>query len=284
MTEMGGPSASPQSGWYPDPSGDGRLRYWNGSAWTNDWAAPTPSSAGAPPPQTGWSGAPPSPPRGTVGGPYPGGGPAPVGSGAGPPKSGMSGCLKAFLITFAVASVGAVILVVSLVVIGSRVVHHITTTVAGTAGRPSSLASGASDYAGERKQDHVAGSNGQVVIGSLSATAPSWARKTDGTAKLICGPVTIRRSTVKASDPFDAALQLAGDFAWELVPPSGDVISYDPVNSSLSSLDDYLTTDQTGNATGTICFADPGTSGQFAITWQPRLLRAERAVWIVKLN
>jgi hypothetical protein len=30
---------SQQAGWFPDPSGDAsRLRYWNGSVWTNDYA------------------------------------------------------------------------------------------------------------------------------------------------------------------------------------------------------------------------------------------------------
>lgn len=31
--------SSHQAGWYPDPSGDAsRLRYWNGTQWTNDYS------------------------------------------------------------------------------------------------------------------------------------------------------------------------------------------------------------------------------------------------------
>jgi uncharacterized protein DUF2510/uncharacterized protein DUF4190 len=37
-------------GWYPDPSGSGGQRYWDGNAWTEHAQAP----ASAPPPATGW--------------------------------------------------------------------------------------------------------------------------------------------------------------------------------------------------------------------------------------
>jgi hypothetical protein len=30
------PQATPGAGWYPDPSSAGRLRYWSGTAWTED--------------------------------------------------------------------------------------------------------------------------------------------------------------------------------------------------------------------------------------------------------
>ncbi len=33
--EPAGATASPPKGWYPDPAGDARLRWWNGSAWTD---------------------------------------------------------------------------------------------------------------------------------------------------------------------------------------------------------------------------------------------------------
>ena len=38
-----------RAGWYPDPSGDqSRLRYWDGSQWTNDYAdSPASSQAAA---------------------------------------------------------------------------------------------------------------------------------------------------------------------------------------------------------------------------------------------
>ena len=256
MTDFGGAAAgATPSGWYPDPAGGNRLRYFDGAGWTDNWAEPTGAAA--------------SPSAGA----YPG---------AAPPQQGMSGCLKAFLIVLAISVVGGIAVFVSLIVVGNRVVHHLSTTIAGTPGRPSSLPSGASDYAGERQQDHVAGSGGSVAIGSLGAVATNWSRTTDNNNQLICGDVTIHRSTATSNNPFDSALQVAGDFAWELETPSGSSVSLDP-SSSVSALSDYLTTGQTGDANGKVCFADPGGSGQFAITWQPRLFRAERAVWIVRL-
>ena len=38
-----------KAGWYPDPSGDpSRLRYWNGSGWTNDYMQATSTQPTAP--------------------------------------------------------------------------------------------------------------------------------------------------------------------------------------------------------------------------------------------
>lgn len=284
MTDSRG-SAVP-AGWYKDPAGSDRLRYWDGATWSDSWASPAappppaPPPPMAPPPPNWGAAAPPPPPMwgtpGVAGGQW-----APSGA---PPKTGMSGCLKAFLIVLFVGALGGVLLVVGLVVVGGRVVHRLATDVNGTSGRPSSLPSSASEYAGERTQDHVAGSDGVATIGSLSAKATNWARTTVGGRGLVCGAVTIQRSTVTSRDPFDAALQLAGDFNWELVTPSRTTVSLDSSTSSVSALSDYLTNNQTGNATGTVCFPDPGLgSGQYDVTWQPRLLRPERAVWIVHL-
>lgn len=44
MTD-GPPSSNPAAGWYPDPEGDDRYRWWDGAAWTESV-----SSAGGPPP------------------------------------------------------------------------------------------------------------------------------------------------------------------------------------------------------------------------------------------
>ena len=36
---------NPQAGWYPDPSGDtSKIRYWNGTQWTDDYADAQPSA------------------------------------------------------------------------------------------------------------------------------------------------------------------------------------------------------------------------------------------------
>lgn len=37
---FGGPGT--QAGWFVDPAGSGRLRWWDGSRWTDEWAGPPP--------------------------------------------------------------------------------------------------------------------------------------------------------------------------------------------------------------------------------------------------
>lgn len=44
---------SPPPNWYPDPSGGGGLRYWDGVAWTQHWAPMPPALP--PPPFQGWA-------------------------------------------------------------------------------------------------------------------------------------------------------------------------------------------------------------------------------------
>jgi hypothetical protein len=231
MTSFGeGPNQAPSTpaGWFLNPGGDAQLRYWDGSSWTEHYAP------GAQ--------LPPQPPAPAAGGP--------------PPAQG-TGCLKAFLIGMVVLMLAGGTAVIALVVVGTRVVHHIATALESTPGRPPSMPSGASDYFGERKQDHVAGSNGNAAIGPISATATNWARTTSPTgASLIGGDVTIHRSTINNKDPYNAALQVVGDMLWELDSPSRQAVSLDPRSSSLSALSDYLVTDQTGDASGKVCFTD----------------------------
>ena len=286
-----GPHPLTPAGWYPDPTQGDRLRYWDGTSWTHHYAPAQTASADS----TGWASA------GGAGQTLPGApAPAPAvgvppGPSGGPAQPGMSGCLKAFLIGVAAAAVGVIVLVSALVYFGGRAVHHLSTTIAGTPGRPASLPAGARDYTDERRQDRVAGPDGTVTLGSLSATATNWARTTSSTngARLVCGDVVVRRSSVTAKDPFDAALQLAGDFAWTLVSPDGTETSYNPQSSSLSALSDYLMHGQTGNAAGQVLLhrserhravrgdlaAPPAPGPTGGVDRPPALTSAREATW-----
>lgn len=44
------PVADPAAGWYPDPGGSAKLRYWNGSAWTQHVSPPEPEPEPEPAP------------------------------------------------------------------------------------------------------------------------------------------------------------------------------------------------------------------------------------------
>ena len=268
MTDPRGSGGWAAAGWYPDAGGSGRLRFWDGSAWTDHWAdppqqppappappaAPPPPPVAAPPFAAPPFAAPPQPPPPlTV---APGGQWIPPASA--PPKSGTSGCLKAALIVLVLIVLAGGGLLIAAVAVGNRVVHHLATDVSGTPGRPRSLPSSASGYTGERTQDQVAGPNGMATIGSLNATARDWARTTVPGTPLVCGDVAIHRAAVSTNNPFDLALQLGGTFDWELVPPSGSEVSFDVSHSSLGGLTDYLTGGQIGDAAGKVCFPDPG--------------------------
>jgi len=39
-----GSKPSPPPGWYPDPAGTGRLRWWNGAGWTDQFSTPPPGA------------------------------------------------------------------------------------------------------------------------------------------------------------------------------------------------------------------------------------------------
>jgi hypothetical protein len=43
MSNPGNGPATPP-GWYPDPAGTGRLRWWDGAAWTDQFSSPQPAS------------------------------------------------------------------------------------------------------------------------------------------------------------------------------------------------------------------------------------------------
>lgn len=282
MSTSGNPTGQTPAGWFTDPSGSGRLRYWDGSAWTEHYApgAATPPTAAYPTPTATY----PTPQAPQYQAPPSQAAPYPAGYGGPPPRQGMSGCLKAFLIVFALLAAGGIALTVALVAIGGRVVKHLSVTIAGTPGRPASMPAGAHDYAGERKQDHVTTSGGTVTLGSISASTANWVKTNVQGIDYLCGSVAVHRGAVKTSNPFDAALELTGDFSWELVPPTGPSVSYLETGTGAAGINNFLSTGQSGDFSGKVCFPYPTGTGQFAVTWQPRLLQAQRAVWLLSLN
>ena len=60
------PTPTPIAGWYPDPAGQGRIQWWDGSQWTENFAEPAAQTAGAPAGPAAAS----APAYGTTGGAY----------------------------------------------------------------------------------------------------------------------------------------------------------------------------------------------------------------------
>ena len=273
MSSTDSPGASGSgtpAGWFAAPAGAPGLRYWDGAAWTDNFAPP--SAPAAPP--IGRSAPPAVQPTIT----------APPAATPGPstaPRKGMSGCVWALLVVVALFVLGGIALV-ALISVGVSHVSHVVQRAAGDAGRPASLPSGEAGYKDSKKQDVVAGSDGEVKLGSIEVTATNWARATapsSGT-KLICGDIAVHRPPAAANTPSEV-FQLAGNEAWSLQSPSGGEVALSGENSDNSPIFNALTGVNTGDFSGKVCFPDSGGSGRYVVLWQPDLLNARRAVWLV---
>ena len=66
-----------------------------------------------------------------------------------------------------------------------------------------------------------------------------------------------------------------GPAEWKLQQPNGIVETFAITGTLLGGQ-----IAPGGKASGTVCFADTGQSGTFALLWQP-LLRVDRGVWLL---
>lgn len=130
------------------------------------------------------------------------------------------------------------------------------------------------NYPGKQEKDHVAGPDGSVQFTGFTTTVKN-VRRVPSNSQFqddeICGDVTMLNR--------DTSSQEYNQYDWKLQTPSGDVKSFQITNSTLGS--GALVNGAT--KTGTVCFTDPGESGQYIVIWEPDVFNDDRGIWLVNL-
>jgi hypothetical protein len=187
-----------------------------------------------------------------------------------PPRQEMSGCLKAFLIVAGVAG-ALVVLGAVLAGVGLVALSHAAKNATAQLGRPAAYSGPA--YPGMQNLDHVAVGGGSVEDFGFTVTVSKLRRTVDLTASVCADVIDLNRSS---------QAQNYGLLDWRLQQPNG-VVEGPGLGSTLQG-GQLL---QSASATGTICFADPGLSGQFIVIWRPvtfsGLVRGDRGIWLFNL-
>lgn len=293
MSDPQTPSTVP-AGWYPD--GSGQSRYWDGSAWTENFQPPAPPAA---PP----AGAP------TAGAPYPQAMKNALGTTG--LVLGIIGCAVGvipflFFISGTLGLIGLILglvgwgrtrkgtasngkvavagVILSLIAIILGIVGIVITVTAtktvvdslsGLASKPGISASCAgTTYADQQTTDVCAASDGSVTLFGVKVSAAPLARTTDssGTAE-ICSNVTI------ANAGTDSAT--FNEFNFKLQIPSGEVQSFAFSSQSTLGSGDLIAG---GTKSGSVCFPDqPNGSGQQVLIYKPNPFDSSRGIWIGSL-
>ena len=125
----------------------------------------------------------------------------------------------------------------------------------------------------QKTHDCVALPDGSASIAGSSVTATGWTRSQDSIGdSSICADVSIKnnnKSTISFSE-----------FDFKLQSPSGTV------NDASITLENSLGTGDLvagGNASGRVCFQDPGQTGTYVVIYKPSPFIASRATWLVQL-
>ncbi|MCU1454905.1 MAG: hypothetical protein JWN46_3051 [Acidimicrobiales bacterium] len=251
MSEQGGP---PQAGWWQASDGN--------------WYPPESHPQAAPPSPVAPPMAPPPPtfaPPAYAPPPY-----APAATWQPPPGSaGMNGCLKAFLIVFAIGMVA----VIGVFVVLAVAVHKVSTDVTSGINAARKTCANAPSYPGKIDLDHCADASGQVRNFGLTVTLTNPRRQVDETLKQkeICADVRYenRSGSTKTFNTFD----------WKLQTPAGIVQSFELTGATLRAGDLV----PGGTTSGAVCFTDPGDRGRFVFIWQPEFIRIDRGIWFANL-
>ena len=234
--------------------------------------APTPAPT---PVQQPPAAVPPQAPPPGYGGPPPGyAAPVPGYVPPGPPQSGMNGCLKAFLIVFGVLIVGGIIVTAILVFAVGSAVHHASNEIEADSKAAAATCAGVS-YPDKQSLDHCANGSGEVRDAGLTVTARNLRRVTatsTGSSEL-CADVTYHNRS--------SATKAYSQVLWELQPPSG---GSQAANLGTSGTLSSGSLPPGADAKGSVCFSDPGASGQYVLIWHPLALTIDRGIWLFNVS
>jgi hypothetical protein len=199
----------------------------------------------------------------------------------------MNGCLKAFLIVFGLLIVGGIIVAAILVFAVGSAVHHASNEIAADSKNAAATCRGVT-YPDPQSLDHCANSSGEVRDAGLTVTArnlrrvsvtattglvPTSTPSSSSTTTELCADVTLhnRSSDTKAYS----------QLFWELRPPGG---GSQGTNLGASGTLGTGTLTPGSDARGTVCFSDPGTSGQYVLIWHPIALSIDRGIWLFNVS
>lgn len=195
---VAGGTSSP--GWYPDPQGSGRQRWWDGQRWTEHYQAPPAQPI-------------PPAPVGLPASPAPAGIPGPP---AVAPKQGMSGGTKALLWILAILGVLIVLGIGGCVACGAVLTKEVNNALEdkdyGTVGlrQPITVRGTTFEALSVRTADRVGGALGEKAGGKFVIVTIRISNKGDSPALVSSGDLQLEAKNGRRFQPDDAA-QIASD-------------------------------------------------------------------------
>jgi hypothetical protein len=204
------------------------------------------------------------------------------------PQGGMNGCLKAFLIGLAVLFVGSIIVAAILVFAVGSAVHHASNQIEADSKAAAATCAGVS-YPDKQSLDHCANSNAEVRDAGLTVTARNLRRVTI-TATSSFVPTSTAESTPQSTSELCADVtyhnrssdtKAYSQVLWQLQEPGG---GSQAANLGTSGTLSSGTLAPGADARGTVCFADPGTTGQYVLIWHPLALTIDRGIWLFTIR